>query len=66
MAYLSIQEIQDTVRLIDMAFYPLFKRMEEEVNTINIHAQELYEAVIKSESEQSNRTITNEIEAQCV
>lgn len=51
MAYFSIQEIQDTVRLIDMVFYPLFKRMEDEVKTINIHAQELYETVIKSESE---------------
>ncbi|KOP78919.1 hypothetical protein AMS59_07655 [Lysinibacillus sp. FJAT-14745] len=51
MAYMSIQEIQDTVRLIDMAFYPLFKRLEEDVNTINIHADELYETVIKSASE---------------
>lgn len=53
MACLSILQIQDTVRLIDMAFYPLFKRLEEDVNTINIHAQELYETVVKSESEQS-------------
>lgn len=54
MAYMSILEIQDTVRLIDMAYYPLFKRMEDEVKTINIHAQELYETVIKSESEVQN------------
>ncbi|MGE7945515.1 hypothetical protein [Lysinibacillus sp. NPDC093688] len=53
MACLSILEIQDTVRLIDMAFFPLFKDMSEEVDTLNIHAQELYEIVIKSESEQS-------------
>lgn len=46
MACLSILEIQDTVRLIDMAFYPLFKRMEDEVKTINSHAQELYDTVI--------------------
>jgi len=52
MAYLSIQEIQDTVRLIDMAFYPLFKRMEDEVKTINSHAQELYEKVIKNDAQQ--------------
>ena len=57
MAYMSIQEIQDTVRLIDMAFYPLFKRMEDEVKTINIHAQELYEMVNKSESEHSNKLL---------
>jgi len=54
MAYLSILEIQDTVRLIDMAFYPSFKRMEDEVKNINIHAQELYETVIKSQSEAQN------------
>ncbi|MGE7091200.1 hypothetical protein ACQKII_06990 [Lysinibacillus sp. NPDC048646] len=46
MACVSILEIQDTVRLIDMAFFPLFKEMSEEVKTINIHAQELFEAVI--------------------
>lgn len=49
MACLSILEIQDTVRLIDMAFYPLFKRMEDEVKTLNIHAEKLYETVIKNE-----------------
>ncbi|OXS76407.1 hypothetical protein B1B04_05385 [Lysinibacillus sp. KCTC 33748] len=53
MAYMSILEIQDTVRLIDMAFFPLLKDMSEEVDTLNIHAQELYETVVKSESEQS-------------
>lgn len=51
MACLSILEIQDTVRLIDMAFYPLFEKITEEVNTINFHAQELYDTVVKSESE---------------
>ncbi|MGE7840478.1 hypothetical protein ACQKNX_06770 [Lysinibacillus sp. NPDC093712] len=52
-ACISILQIQDTVRLIDMAFFPLFKDMSAEVDTLNIHAQELYEIVIKSESEQS-------------
>lgn len=60
MAYLSILEIQDTVRLIDMAFYPLFKRMEDEVKTINIHAQELYEVIIKSGTELSNQGTNSE------
>ncbi|MET4563515.1 hypothetical protein ABIA69_004735 [Lysinibacillus parviboronicapiens] len=41
MAYCAINEIKDTLRLIDMAFFPLFKEMSEEINTINIHAQEL-------------------------
>ncbi|MGA3678140.1 hypothetical protein [Lysinibacillus agricola] len=51
MACLAIDEIRDTVRLIDMAFFPLFKEMSEEVNSLNIHAQELYETVIKNETE---------------
>lgn len=58
MAYFSINEIRDTVRLIDMGFHPLFKEMSEEVNTINIHAKELHETVIKSESEQSSNIST--------
>ncbi|WP_336636615.1 hypothetical protein [Lysinibacillus fusiformis] len=57
LACTSILEIQDTVRLIDMAFYPLFKRMSEEVDTLNIHAQELYQRMIKSESVQEVDTI---------
>lgn len=66
MAYLSIQEIQDTVRLIDMAFYPLFKRLEEDVNTVNIHAQEMYETLIKGNSEQSSKGVAHETESQIV
>lgn len=49
MAYLSILEIQDTVRLIDMAFYPLFKEMSQNVDTLNSQAEELYKMVIKSD-----------------
>lgn len=51
MACLAIDDIRDTVRLIDMGFHPLFKEMSEEVGTLNIHADELFETVIKSESE---------------
>jgi len=50
MACCAIGEIRDTVRLIDMALFPLFKEMSEEVKSLNIHAQELYDTVI-SESE---------------
>ena len=59
MAYVSILEIQDTVRLIDMAFYPLFKNISEEVISLNSHAEELYQTVIKSESEQSAVAASN-------
>lgn len=55
MAYLAIDEIQDTVRLIDMGFNPLFKEMSEEINTLNIHADNLYERIVKSKSDQSNK-----------
>ncbi|UNT54877.1 hypothetical protein [Lysinibacillus capsici] len=55
MAFLAIDEIQDTVRLIDMGFNPLFKEMSEEINTLNIHADNLYERVVKNNSDQSNK-----------
>ncbi|MGE7954498.1 hypothetical protein [Lysinibacillus xylanilyticus] len=53
MSYLSINEIKDTVRLIDMGFYPLFKEMAQEVEAINIHSEELFNTVVKCDSEQS-------------
>lgn len=49
MSYLSINEIRDAVRLIDMGFHPLFREMSEDIKTLNIHADELYKMVIKSE-----------------
>lgn len=49
MACLAIDEIRDTVRLIDMGFYPLFKEMSDDIKTLNIHAEELYKIIIKSE-----------------
>lgn len=52
MSYLSINEIRDTVRLIDMGFYPLFKEMAKEVEVINIHSEELFNTVVKGDSEQ--------------
>ena len=61
LACISILQIQDTVRLIDMAFYPLFKEMSQEVDTLNIHAQELFDTVINSESEQSGK-VTNKLD----
>ena len=44
-----------------MAFYPLFKEMSQEVDTLNIHAQELFDTVINSESEQSGK-VTNKLD----
>lgn len=51
MSYLSINEIRDTVRLIDMGFYPLFKEIAKEVEAINIHSEELFNTVVKGNSE---------------
>lgn len=53
MSYLSINEIRDTVRLIDMGFYPLFKEMAKEIEAINIHSEELFNTVVNGDSEQS-------------
>jgi len=53
LACISILQIQDTVRLIDMAFYPLFKEMAKEVEVINIHSEELFNTIVKGDSEQS-------------
>ena len=66
MACLAIDEIRDTVRLIDMGFHPLFKEMSEEVNTLKIHAEELFDTVVKVDSEQSSKVTTHEIESRCV
>lgn len=65
MAYLAIDEIQDTVRLIDMGFNPLFKEMSEEFKTLNIHAAVLNKMVLKSESEQSSKE-TNKLDKNSV
>lgn len=53
MACLAIDEIRDTIRLIDMGFYPLFKEMAKEVEAINIHSEELFNTVVKVDLEQS-------------
>lgn len=66
MAYLAINEIRDTVRLIDMGFLPLFKRMSKEAEKIEFYSNELFEAIIKFDSEQSNNVTTHEIESQRV
>lgn len=66
MAYMAIDEIRDTVRLIDMGFNPLFKEMSEEVKTLNIHANELFETVVKAESEETSKATTHEVESQSV
>ncbi|WP_313469517.1 hypothetical protein [Lysinibacillus sp.] len=45
MATLCLKEIQDSVRLIDMAFYPLFKEMNSRVDKLHNNSSELHELV---------------------
>lgn len=50
MARLSIDEVERKVRLIDMAFYPLFKTIKETVDKVGIHSKELFDMVARSEN----------------
>lgn len=47
MARLSINEIKDTVRLIDMAFYPLFSSLNEGAKKLDNHSNELFDIIVK-------------------
>lgn len=47
MARLSIREIKDTVRLIDMAFNPLFCSLNEDVKKLENHSNELFNIIVK-------------------
>lgn len=66
MAYMAIDEIRDTVRLIDMGFFPLFKEMSKEVDTLKIHAEELFDTVVRVDSEQSSKVTTYKTESRFV
>ncbi|WP_225340651.1 hypothetical protein [Lysinibacillus capsici] len=46
LAALVILEIMDTVRLIDMGFYPLYTTLQETVNTIEGISSELFNTVV--------------------
>jgi len=59
MACVSILEIQDIVRLIDMAFRPLFIEMLQDVDTLNIHAKDLYQTVIKMNQSNQVKQLIN-------
>lgn len=47
MARLSIDEISSTVRLIDMAFQPLFLSLNKNINELEIHASELFDIITR-------------------
>lgn len=47
MARLSIDEIKDTVRLIDMAFYPLFLSLNKDVNELDTRTNKLFDILVK-------------------
>lgn len=47
MAYLAIAEIEQTVRLIDMAFLPLTNRIGETIVELNTSSEKIFDAVVK-------------------
>lgn len=54
MAYLSINEIEQTVRLIDMAFFPLMKEMSDTIKKLNGDSTQLFEVAVNHSAEKSN------------
>lgn len=50
MAYLSISEIERTVRLIDLGFYPLYTKMKERVNSLEESSNKILEIVVNEDS----------------
>ena len=59
MTYLSINEIYDTVRLIDMGFRPLFKEINDTVEQLHSDSSKLFEAVHVKEENQKVDTLTS-------
>lgn len=54
-------EIEQTVRLIDMAFYPLKKEMSETVSELNKTSSKAFELVMRENKKADAPTSTNEI-----
>ncbi|WP_341299256.1 hypothetical protein MHB44_11540 [Lysinibacillus sp. FSL H8-0500] len=46
MAHLSILEIRDTVRLVDIGFHPLHTKMQETVNAVESFSNELFDIIV--------------------
>ena len=67
MAQLSICEIKNTVRLIDMAFNPLFSTINEDVEKLSTHTNELFNILIKQAdaNEKSRRNLEEYISKSC-
>lgn len=51
MANLSIKEIHETVRLINMAFNPLFQQMNSRLHKLNNDSTQLYDTVHGNEGD---------------
>ncbi|MEK5080489.1 hypothetical protein MKX73_16395 [Solibacillus sp. FSL W7-1436] len=61
MAFLSIGEIERTVRLIDMAFLPLKNEMKESVSELNKTSSMTFDIVMKENKKADAPTSTKEI-----
>lgn len=67
MAYMAIDEIRDTVRLIDLGFCPLTKSIGASIAEVNKTSDKLFELMVsKSTSDESSNTTPQVEEAQSV
>lgn len=55
MARLSISEIKDSVRLIDMAFHPLYSSINEGVQKLESYSDELFSIIVKQGEELADK-----------
>lgn len=61
MAFLSIGEIEQTVRLIDMAFFPLRKEMSETISELDKNSSKTFDLVVRENKKADAPTSTQEI-----
>lgn len=67
LAYMAIDEIRDSVRLIDMGFCPLTKSIGESIEGVNKTSDKLFELIVsKGSSDESSNTTIQVEEAQSV
>lgn len=67
LAYMAIDEIRDTVRLIDMGFCPLTKSIGQSIEGVNKTSDKLFELIVsKCSLDESSKVTTHGLESQSV
>lgn len=67
LAYVAIDEIRDTVRLIDMGFCPLTKSIGQSIEGVNKTSDKLFELIVsKGSLDESSKVTTHGLESQSV